>query len=82
MSMRGSAESDGDSRALASVSDGRFVLCASVFSFDVLGVEAEEMTWFMIANAVLCGIGIGVIAYLIVMSNSLQRVSNRRADND
>ena len=25
------------------------------------------MTWFMIANALLCGIGIGVIAYLMVM---------------
>jgi hypothetical protein len=39
MSMRGSAESDGDSRALASVSDGRFVLCASLLDSDVLGVE-------------------------------------------
>jgi hypothetical protein len=38
-SMRGSAESDGDSRALASVSDGRFVLCASVCSVDDMGVE-------------------------------------------
>jgi hypothetical protein len=36
---RGSVESDGDSRALASVSDGRFVLCANVFDSDDMGVE-------------------------------------------
>jgi len=59
--------SDGDSRALASVSDGSFVLCASLLDSDDMGVEDEEMTWFMIANALLCGIGIGVIAYLMVM---------------
>jgi hypothetical protein len=37
--MREGVESDGDSRALASVSDGRFVLCASVFDSDDMGVE-------------------------------------------
>jgi hypothetical protein len=57
-------------------------LCASLRDYCGDGVEAEEMTWFMMANALLCGIGIGVIAYLIVMSNGLQSVSNRRADND
>jgi hypothetical protein len=52
---------------MASVYRRSFVLCASVFDSDCVGVEAEGMTWFMMANAVLCGIGIGVIAYLIVM---------------
>lgn len=39
MSMRGSVASDGDSRALASVSNGRFVLCASVCDYSGDGVE-------------------------------------------
>lgn len=42
MSMRGSVASDGDSRALASVFDGRFVLCASLCSVSSVGVENEE----------------------------------------
>jgi hypothetical protein len=36
-----------------------------VFNIAGVGVEDEKMTLFQVVNAALCGVGIGVILYLL-----------------